>query len=458
MAEPDVQPSANGGAPRRREAVVIGAGPAGLASAAMLKRAGVDVVVVDKADAVGASWRRHYDRLHLHTVRWLSHLPGYRFSRRHGRWVPRDGVVRYLEGYVRHHGLEVELGVEVQRLDRVDTGGWRLRVAGGGDIEADHVVVATGYNHTPFLQDWPGRDGFKGELLHASRYRNPEPYRGRDVLVVGSGNTGAEIAIDLVEGGAARVRLAVRTPPNIVLREANGMPGQILGLSMRHVPPPVVDRVIGTIQKVTIPDLTEHGLPRPERGVYTRIVEDDVIPIIDVGLIEMVRAGRVEIVAGLEGFDGASVLLADGSRIEPDAVIVATGYRRGLEELVGHLDVLAPNGRPKAHGPDTAPHAPNLHFIGYTNPISGMFRELNIDARRIAYAIARDRAARDGATSPTDRLRTLVAIRLGIPAAGLERRRRDQAGAGSSGALRRGRGQAVQVAARRRATSVIVPP
>ena len=401
----------------RREAIVVGAGPGGLAVAAMMRRAGVDVLVVDRAGAVGASWRGHYDRLHLHTVRWLSHLPGYRFSRRHGRWISRDGVVRYLEGYVRHHRLDVLLETAVERVDRAGDG-WVLRTS-GGDLEADHVVIATGYNHTPFLQDWPGRDGFAGQLVHASRYRNPEPYRDRDVLVVGSGNTGAEIAVDLVEGGARRVRLAVRTPPNIVLREANGMPGQILGVSMRRLPPRVVDRIVGTVQRFTIPDLSERGLPRPERGVYTRIVEDDVIPIIDVGLIDAVRGGRVEVVAGLAGFDGRAVLLADDTRIEPDAVIVATGYRRGLEPLVGHLGVLGPKGRPVVHGPQTAPQAPELYFIGYTNPISGMFREINIDARRIAYAVARERARRArGPESPTDRLRAFVNLRLGLDLAG----------------------------------------
>jgi putative flavoprotein involved in K+ transport len=397
------------------EVIVIGAGPAGLASAAMLKRAGADVLVIDKADAVGASWRAHYDRLHLHTVRWLSHLPGYRFSRQHGRWVHRDGVVRYLEGYVRHHGLNVRLGVEVQRLER-DGDRWRVETA-DGPLEADRVVVATGYNHTPYLQDWPGRDGFTGELLHASQYRNAEPYRGRDVLVVGSGNTGAEIAVDLVEGGAARVRLAVRTAPNIVLREVNGLPNQVAGVTLRRLPPRVVDRFVRTTQRLSVPDLERHGLPRPERGVYTRIVEDDVIPIIDVGLIDAVRHGKVEIVGALTGFDGASVVLAGGERIEPDAVIVAIGYRRGLEPLVGHLGVLGAKGRPHVHGAETDPSAPNLHFIGYTNPISGMFREINIDARRIAYAYARDRAARNGDGELGERVRTLLAVRLGIPAA-----------------------------------------
>jgi putative flavoprotein involved in K+ transport len=401
------------------EAIVIGAGPAGLASAAMLKQAGADVLVVDKADAVGASWRGHYDRLHLHTVRWLSHLPGYRFSRRHGRWVHRDGVVRYLEGYARHHGLDVRLGVAVQRLDR-EAEHWRLHTP-DGPLDADRVVVATGYNHTPYLQDWPGRDGFAGELGHASRYHNAEPYRGRDVLVVGSGNTGAEIAVDLVEGGASRVRLAVRTPPNIVLREVNGLPNQVAGVTLRRLPPHVVDRIVRATQRLTVPNLEPHGLPWPERGVYTRIVEDDVIPIIDVGLIRAVRDGDVEIVPALSGFDGPAVLLAGGERIEPDAVIVATGYRRALEPLVGHLGVLGEKGRPRVHGAETAASAPRLHFIGYTNPISGMFREINIDARRIGYAHARERAARTGDGELAERVRALLAVRLGIPAARVTR-------------------------------------
>src|SRR5437764_3658518 len=134
-----------------REAIVIGAGPAGLATATMLKKRGIDVLVLERDEAVGSSWRKHYDRLHLHTVRWLSHLPGYRFSRKHGRWVSRDGVIRYLEGYARHHGLEVRTGVEVRRLDRSDDGAEWLLDTPDGTIRASYVVVATGYNHTPVL-------------------------------------------------------------------------------------------------------------------------------------------------------------------------------------------------------------------------------------------------------------------------------------------------------------------
>src|SRR5436305_3135561 len=234
----------------RVEVAVIGGGPAGLAAAATLKRCGIPAVVLERDEAVGASWRKHYDRLHLHTVRWLSHLPGYRFSRKHGRWVSRDGVIRYLEGYTRHHGLEVRSGTEVAAIERLD-GGWLLETP-SGDLAARHVVVATGYNHTPFIPDFPGKETFTGELTHASTYRNPEPYRGRDVLVVGSGNTGAEIAVDLAEGGARRVRLAVRTPPHIVLREAGGVPHQVMGLLFRRLPPRLVDAIGAIVPRFAI--------------------------------------------------------------------------------------------------------------------------------------------------------------------------------------------------------------
>jgi len=374
-------------------AVVLGAGPGGLAAAAELRRHGVDAVVVDGADAVGASWRGHYDRLHLHTVRWLSGLPGLPMPRRYGPWVARDDVVAYLEDYVRHHGLEVRLGTTASGLAPHPDGGFTLRQdEDGGDtseVRTPVVVVATGYNHTPRLPDWPGRETFRGELLHASCYRSAAAYAGRDVLVVGAGNTGAEIAVDLVEHGAARVRLAVRTPPHVVRRQVGGVPAQLLSVLLRHVPPPLVDPGVSVLQRLTVGDLTAYGLPKPTTGMYRRIRDADAIPILDVGLVDALKAGTVDVVAALERFDHSDVCLADGSSLQPDVVVVAVGYDHGLEPLVGHLGVLRPDGRPTVHGAQSPPGLPGLYFTGYTNPVSGMFRELALDARRIARAASR---------------------------------------------------------------------
>jgi putative flavoprotein involved in K+ transport len=369
----------------RENVVVLGAGPAGLAVGAMLREHGLDPLLVDGADSVGSTWRHHYDRLHLHTARTLSHLPGLRIPRSYGRFVARADVVSYLEQYAGHHQLRLKLGTTVQRVER-DGAGFRL-VCADGEISTDYVVVATGGNSTPVLPEWPGRDDFRGDLVHASAYRNPAPYIGRDVLVVGAGNTSSEIAVDLVEGGARRVRMAVRTPPNIVRLQVGGLPSQAVTVCVRRLPPAVVDRLIRSVQRLTVPDLAPFGLPRPVDGVYARIVRDNQVPILDVGFIDAVRQGKVEVVTAVTGFDGPDVLLADGSRVTPDAVIVGVGYRPGLEPLVGHLGVLREDGRPRVTGARTVDGVSGMWFTGFNNPISGLLREIGIEARQIANAV-----------------------------------------------------------------------
>ncbi|MBQ1098671.1 NAD(P)/FAD-dependent oxidoreductase [Streptomyces sp. b94] len=378
--------------PADRPVYVMGAGPGGLAVAHALRARGLRAVVLERADHVGASWRRHYDRLRLHTTRRLSALPGLPMPRRFGRWVARDDVVRYLEKYAEHHKLEIVTGVEVFRVERAPDGrDWLLHASGGRELTGAAVVVATGYNHTPRLPDWPGRSTYTGEVRHAAEYRNAAPYAGRDVLVVGVGNTGAEIAVDLVEGGAARVRLSVRTAPHIVRRSIAGWPAQYNGVLVRRLPTGLVDRLARPLARLSTPDLSAHGLPRPDTGLLTRVAEG-AVPVLDTGLIDAVRGGRVEIVAAVDGFEGGKVVLADGTRVAPDAVLAATGYVRGLEGLVGHLGVLDAQGGPAVRGARSPENAPGLYFTGFTNPVSGMLRELATDAARIARAVAK----RDG--------------------------------------------------------------
>ncbi|MCF3965449.1 flavin-containing monooxygenase [Streptomyces fuscigenes] len=372
---------------------VIGAGPGGLAVAAALGERGVRVVVLEKSGAVGASWRAHYSRLHLHTTRRWSSLPGLRMPRSFGRWVPREKVVKYLEKYAQFHGIEVVTGVEVTRVEPLpepavedagaadgpsDGARWLLRASGGRELRARALVVATGYNHTPRLPAWPGRETYTGRLLHARDYRDATPYRDMDVLVVGAGNTGAEIAVDLAEGGAARVRLAIRTPPHILRRSTLGWPAQASGILCRRLPRFLVDRAARGVA------LRVPGIARPQKGLATR-AREGAIPVQDVGLLKAVRAGRVEPVAAVESFDGAQVRLADGTRLAPGAVVAATGYERGLTGLVGHLDVLTAEGRPRRRNPV----APGLYFTGYTTPLSGMLRELARDAPKIARSLER---------------------------------------------------------------------
>jgi putative flavoprotein involved in K+ transport len=366
-----------------RDLVIVGAGPAGLATGALLRRAGIEPLLVEAGPEVGAAWRERYDRLRLHTPRLLSGLPGRRIPRRFGRWVTRDDLLDYLHEYAEGAGLDVRTGTHVDRIEP-DGDQWRVDTA-AGPIGARDVIVATGYNGRPRVPDWPGREGFTGELTHSSDYRNPAPYRGRDVLVVGVGNSGAEIATDVAEGGASRTRLAVRTPPQILRRATAGIPAQLIGIAIRRVPPSWVDPISKAQRRLSIPDLAAQGLPRPEIGVRTSFVTTLTTPVLDVGIVDAVRHGRVEIVAAVESFDGSGVVLADGSRIDPDAVIAATGFSTGLDELVGHLDILDQRGLPVAT--DGEPALPGLWFVGFKPTLGGQLREGSIAARNVAAAV-----------------------------------------------------------------------
>jgi putative flavoprotein involved in K+ transport len=372
---------------------IVGAGSAGLATAALLKGHGLSAVVLEAGPEPGAAWRDRYDRLRLHTPRLLSGLPGLRIPRRYGRWVARDDLIDYLCAYAVANSIEVRTGTAVERIER-DDDSWRLETAGGRLLAAT-VVVATGYNGAPFIPDWPGRQSFGGELVHSSQYRNPQPYAGRHVLVVGAGNSGAEIAHDVADGGARSSKLSVRTPPQIVRRATAGIPAQLIGMAIKRVPPDWVDPISKAQRKLSIPDLAAQGLPRPEHGIRTSFIATGTTPILDVGIVDAVRRGRVQVVAAVEGFEGDEVMLADGSRLAPDAVIAATGFRAGLDSLVGGLGVLGPRGLPVAT--DGEPAGPGLWFVGFVPTLGGQLREGSIAAAKVAAALA---AARNASATP----------------------------------------------------------
>jgi cation diffusion facilitator CzcD-associated flavoprotein CzcO len=373
--------------------VIVGAGPSGIASALALKDTGLRPLLIDRADNVGSAWRGRYDRLTLNTARQLSHLPGRPYPKGTPVFPSRDQVVQYLERHAQEDGIDLLLDTSVDCIDRND-GTWLLWTS-AGKIHTRQLIIATGYDNTPHLPEWRGRSSFARELLHSSEYRNAEAYRGKPVLVVGSGNSGMEIAHDLAEGGASKVWLSVRTPPNIMPLE--GPVGELFAALLYQLPLRVADAVTRFGRRMNIGDLTEHGLPVPEEGVFSRLQRLGAVPaILDEDVIESVKQGRVEVVAAVDSLDRAGVRLVDSARLEPEAVICATGYRRGLEPMVGHLGVLGENGVPKALAPKAA--APGLRFVGYVPRPAGIFY-MGKDAKRTAKAIRADvRAA--GVTRP----------------------------------------------------------
>jgi putative flavoprotein involved in K+ transport len=377
--------------PVHHEAIVAGAGAAGLAAAALLRKRGVEVVVLERAGAVGARWRTRYEPLRLNTARVFSTLPGYRIPRRFGRYPRREDFVAYLERYARHHQLSVRFNTELKRIDRSEDGWWRLETSGGA-LLARYAVVATGYDAVPKLPDVPGRERYTGELIHAADFRSPEPYRGRDVLIVGAGNTGVDIAGHLVAAGA-RVSVAMRTPPNIFPRDWLGMPLQATAIAADRMPAKFADAVGFLLQRLIFGDLSPYGVPRAPEGFETKFRRRLVGAAVDDGFVDALKTRRARVLAQLQRLEGSEAVLVDGTRLRPDAIIFATGYRRGLEPIVGHLGVLRPDGIPVHHGgAPEHPAARRLYFAGFWGSNAGQIRLMPIHARRIARAAARDRA------------------------------------------------------------------
>ena len=381
-------------------AVVIGAGPAGLATAACLSRLGVQACVLERAANVGASWRAHYRRLHLHTVKELSALPGLGFPDHAPRYVPRAQVVQYLESYAAHFGIRPHFGVQALRIERLPGGaGWAVVCDDGRRIEAPHVIVATGANAHPRLTALPGEEIFTGTVTHSHAYRDPVPFAGQRVLVVGMGNTGAEIALDLCEAGV-EVALSVRSAVNMVHRDVLGRPTQRTSILLGRLPPRLGNTVARWLRNLTVGDLSRFGLRTPRASPLAQLREEGRTPVIDIGTLARIRAGDIRVHPGIERLHATGVQFVDGQQARFDAVVLATGYEAGLQALVPGVELgLDARGLPReAIGlPDGSGRA-GLHFTGFDlRQPGGLLRTIAEQAQEVARAVARE-VAREVAT------------------------------------------------------------
>ena len=373
------------------DAVVIGAGPAGLAAAQRLRASGLRSVILDKGEAVGSVWRRHYDRLHLHTPRAHSSLPGLPLPAAYGRYPSRAQFVDYLEDYARRFDLNPTFNAPVAAVRR-EGGGWRVD-AGAHSATTPVVVVATGWADFPYQPTWPGMDAYAGSIIHSSVYRSSAPYKNKRALVVGFGNSGAEIALDLCEAGAD-VTLAVRSPVRILPRDLFGLPILSFAVAQRFLPTRIADALNAPILRLAVGSIEKLGMKTAAKGAMRMIEEDGRVPVLDIGTVAKIREGKIKVRGAIERLSRDGVVFAD-SRAEPfDAIILATGFRPDLRGLLPDaLGVLDPNGKPRVS--DRPSSEPGLYFVGAIAAPTGQLRQIGIGAGRVA-TLARQFLADEG--------------------------------------------------------------
>lgn len=372
--------------------VIIGAGPAGLAVAGRLTKLGQPFTLLEGTDNVGAAWRTHYDRLCLHTVKEESMLPHLPFPADYPTYVSRDQLVTYLEQYVAHFNIQPLFNQYVTCIDRNsdgETGRWTVMTK-THSFEADNVVICTGYNRVAYQPNVPGLDGFRGNVLHSCEYKSGATFKGQQVLVVGMGNTGAELALDLQEQGA-QPTISVRGPVNIVKRDTFGRPAQPTAIKLSKFPKWFYDFAARLSQKLTVGDLSAYGLITPPYASSYQIRVLGKIPVIDLGTVAQIKAGTIAVRPGIVQVNHNSVTFTDGREDPFDTIVLATGYRTGLAEILSpdlNRKILNEKGYPRGLW-ETNPDLHGLYFLGFQTPLTGILRGIRLDSERLVQQLIR---------------------------------------------------------------------
>ncbi len=366
--------------------LVVGAGSAGLATSWHLKAQGLEHRVLEQGGSIGYRWTRVYDSLKLHTGKHMSGLPGMPLSRTTPLFPPRADFLRYLHDYAERFDVPAELNTRVESAEHQGDS-WRL-ATNRGVMLSKHLVIATGIMSNPYVPPIVCMDLYQGDLLHTAQYRSPERFLSRRVLVVGVGNSGADVAAELGRAGC-QISISVRSGAHVVPLTTLGIPVQYYARAMERLPKRA-RRAITSTFTATMGRL--HGpavLPRPPYGILDRP------PVVGFGLVRAIEAGQVSLQADVHNFTASGAAFIDGTEQAYEAVILATGYRPALSLLGDQIrrDARGFAERDQVVSRDRS----NLYFVGQNYSAIGAL--VNI-ARDSALTAAIIRAAVSGGNEP----------------------------------------------------------
>ncbi len=366
--------------------LIIGAGPAGLAVAGRMRNAGIDFEILESTDKIAWSWHHHYDRLCLHTVKELSALPHLPLPDAFPRYVPREDLVKYYEAYAEHFEIKPHFNTKVIKVKKSEKGYWFVSTEDGREFCAKRVVVATGVNRVPYSPYWEGQAQYTGKIIHSRFYKNPEPFIGKSVLLIGMGNTGAELALDLSER-QVEVAISVRSPVNIVPRDINGRPTQLTARQLAKLPFGIGDWLGTQIRKRIVGDLSKYGLQTATMSPAKQLKETGKTPVIDLGTLEQIKNGKIKVLPDIATFTDNGVVCKDGKEYVFDVVILATGYKAKVEDFVeGVTRMLDKYGVPNS--PIGKGEFQGLYFVGFDNyKLGGILGTIYSDSKTVVEEI-----------------------------------------------------------------------
>ena len=313
---------------------VIGAGAAGLAAVKTLVESGREVDCFEQSDRVGGHWNTDYDALHLITSRDVTGYEGFPMPADYPLFPSRDQVLAYLNAYADHFGLRrhirfgtgVEAVVPAPSTGSVGSAGWVVTTGDGGAAQHyDGVFVANGHLRDQRIPEVPGR--FTGRQLHSGSYRNTGDIDGDRVLVVGSGNSGCDIAVDAAQSRLTTA-ICVRRGHYFQPKTFFGVPRAELAFlrEFSFEEQDLLTRLMIRASKGTWENYP--GLPEPP----TRTIAEGA-PVVNELLLYWIQHGRIRVVPGLDRFEGRTVHFADGAAAEFDTIVWATGFHPTVQFL-----------------------------------------------------------------------------------------------------------------------------
>jgi putative flavoprotein involved in K+ transport len=311
---------------------VIGAGQSGLAAARALRDHNVPTVVLEAGDRTAGSWPCYYDSLTAFSPAGFNSMPGMPFPGDPDRYPARDEVADYLDSYAAALGVEIHTNTRVATIGREDRD-FVVVTADGRRLRAAGIVAASGSFSSPSRPAFPGQESFTAELLHVADYRNPAPYAGKRIIVVGAGDSAAQVANELAP--LAQVTLAARHPLRFI-------PQRIAGKDVHYW-------------------LRETGFDSLPAEWLNKITGGSVITD-SVGLRQSLADGLLDVRPMFTRLDGDHVVWSHHKRERVDAVILATGYRPSLRYL-RELGALDPEGAPLHAGGVSTTHL-GLVYLG----------------------------------------------------------------------------------------------
>jgi thioredoxin reductase len=302
------------------------------------------------------------------------------FDRSVPKYPAKQDVVNYLDRYADEMKILPQLNTEVLSVKK-ETDKW-VTVTSNGKYESKFVIVATGRNQKPKMPHFEGLDSFKGSILHSAQYKNGTAFAGKNVLVVGFGNSGCEQAICLHEHGAFP-SFSVRSGVNVIPRDIFGFPVLEIGKVTSCLPPRIADKINAPLLKILVGDITKLGLKKSRYGPLEQIQKQHKIPLLDIGTLQLIRHGQIKVYGDIVSIEGNTVHFKDNKQQHFDAIILATGYQHNLESFI-KLDNDRLDDLDKAVGKRSAFGQDGLYFCGFYISPTGMLREIALEARKIA--------------------------------------------------------------------------